>query len=55
MSDDGKTSTGSTKVLEVDDAHNTQPIILMQFVTVGGETYLVTGAGLDQRINVWRF
>ena len=23
MSDDGKSSTGSTKVLEVDDAHNT--------------------------------
>ena len=51
----GKADGGSAKVLEVEDAHNTQPVVLMQFVSIKDEAYLVTGAGLDQRLNIWRF
>ena len=51
----GQVEGGSAKVLEVAEAHNTQGINLMQFVSIKGEACLVTGAGLDQRLNIWRF
>lgn len=46
--------TGPTPVLTVESAHNDLIVELMQFVEIRGESYLTTGAGLDQRVNLWR-
>ena len=39
--------SGPTSVLEVEEAHNGEVVTLMQFIEMGGESYLTTGAGLD--------
>ena len=46
--------SGPTPILQVEIAHNNCLVSLMQFVQIKGEIYLATGAGLDQRVNIWR-